>query len=1022
VHVGTQELRDAFAAAAEEARAGGGSGDSLAFPRPPIVALESTIISHGMPYPQNVETALAVEDVVRKAGAIPATIALADGKVCIGLDVGLLERLGKEGTRVRKVSRRDFASVIASRGLGATTVAGTMMAASFASIPVFATGGIGGVHRGVGETWDVSADLTELGRTPVTVVCAGVKSILDIAKTLEYLETQGVPVVAFQTSEFPAFFSPTSGLPAPERSDTTSAIARHMVAARRMGLQNGMVVAVPPPEPVDGGVIEAAISAALREAEAKGVRGKDITPFLLERVATLTKGASLRANIGLVKANANVAAHIAVDLTKFLKRTPRGATSAAAPAAASATATPAPAPAEEKPKPAQAKPRQDNRRRGGSPRGIRGPRTAAVAGTAAVTTAGKTVTTTAAAPAATQTRGFATSAAAAASLPRPSLPNGVPAFGRPIVVGGAVVDVLCAPLPGKPLVRETSNPGTVTQSYGGVGRNVAEAAARLGASEAAARDVSRSVFPFLQSGGSGRVQPPLLVTALGASSGAGLLRHCESVGMEVSTCAPLAGAAAGGAPAATASYVALMDGGGELVAAVADMSAFDALTPDAVRASASAAASSSPSSSTSSPFEQAVSSTASFVVCDANIPAQTVRYLARAAAGERTGSGSPPRPPVVVPFLFEPISTAKSTKIVDADSLHLATVLKPNKFEVIALAQAIRHRLGLAPLPDDDEGEEGEGEGDAEAGGADARSPASKRAGNGTSVKTETIHVKHLDKDSVGAGQPPITWTRVETDGEAAVEAVEGEGEAGDDEPFDYRLITAAQTVLAAMVRPCGLGAPLSRAAFDIGWRGIETREGAAVVREAFPDFTLPDQSASSSSPHDAAAEAAAVKSAWEQVARGSLPSASSPDVLYPGGLVEGRKHLLVTLGAKGMLWLSAAPLPTGKDAADLAFVLPFFTAAAHPAINFDFKHVLPCPVPAGEVRKATGAGDTLVGTVVWALSRGATMAQALRAGAAGGAIAVRGEPGGGAVPRELTVQRLAAGVQETPEVEGGYC
>ncbi|KAJ1734537.1 hypothetical protein LPJ61_001023 [Coemansia biformis] len=291
----------------------------------PVVALESTIISHGMPYPQNVETAREVEAIVSAHGATPATVALIDGRLRVGLGDEELVRIGRGAEPVTKTSRRDMAAVLSQRVLGATTVSGTMIAAHLAGIRIFATGGIGGVHRGAEATLDVSADLTELGRTPVAVVCAGAKAILDLPKTLEYLETQGVPVVAYGNGgEFPAFYSAHSGLRAPWCLDTPAQVAQMVKSSTELGLQSGMVVAVPiPAEHAQAGAeIERAVDIAVGESNARGVTGKECTPFLLRRVAELTQGASLVANIALVKNNARVASQIAGSLAA-MDRQPR---------------------------------------------------------------------------------------------------------------------------------------------------------------------------------------------------------------------------------------------------------------------------------------------------------------------------------------------------------------------------------------------------------------------------------------------------------------------------------------------------------------------------------------------------------------------------------------------------------------------------------------------------------------------------------------------------------------------------
>jgi len=278
-----------------------------------VVALESTIISHGMPYPRNVETALAVEEAVRENGALPATIAVLDGKLKVGLTRDEIERIGNSDTEVIKCSRRDLPMAAALKLTGATTVAATMIIAAMAGIRVFATGGIGGVHRGAEDSMDISADLEELGRTDVIVVCAGVKSILDIPRTLEYLETKGVPVIGYQTSALPAFYSRDSGCAVDYRVDEASAIARAFEAKQAMQLAGGMLVGVPIPEEhaLANDEIDAVIVDAIAAMEQQGVSGKDATPFLLGRIVEQTGGRSLDANIGLILNNARIAAEIA---------------------------------------------------------------------------------------------------------------------------------------------------------------------------------------------------------------------------------------------------------------------------------------------------------------------------------------------------------------------------------------------------------------------------------------------------------------------------------------------------------------------------------------------------------------------------------------------------------------------------------------------------------------------------------------------------------------------------------------
>ncbi|MBO4447198.1 MAG: pseudouridine-5'-phosphate glycosidase [Bacteroidales bacterium] len=284
----------------------------------PVVALESTIISHGMPYPQNVETALRVEETIREGGAVPATIAIIGGRLKAGLSKSEIEHLGKKGRAVAKASRRDLPVLVAKGEDGATTVTTTMIIAAMAGIRVFATGGIGGVHRGAETSMDISADLEELAHTPVMVICAGAKSILDLGLTLEYLETKGVPVIGYGTEELPAFYTRSSGFKVDYRLDSPEELAAAFRAKLEMGLEGGMLVTNPIPEEysMDPERIGAAIQEALAEADAKGIHGKETTPFLLARIKDITGGDSLAANIQLVLNNARLAAATAKCLAE----------------------------------------------------------------------------------------------------------------------------------------------------------------------------------------------------------------------------------------------------------------------------------------------------------------------------------------------------------------------------------------------------------------------------------------------------------------------------------------------------------------------------------------------------------------------------------------------------------------------------------------------------------------------------------------------------------------------------------
>ena len=285
----------------------------------PVVALESTIISHGMPYPQNVETALKVESIIRENGAVPATIAILGGRLKAGLAPEEIEYLGKQGPKVAKASRRDLAVLCARGADGATTVTTTMMIAHMAGIQIVATGGIGGVHRGAETTMDISADLEELAQTPVMVVCAGAKSILDLGLTLEYLETHGVPVIGYGTKELPAFYTRKSGFGVDYRIDSPAELAAAFKASLEMGLKGGMLVTNPIPEAysMDPAVINKAIDEAVAEAKAQGIHGKETTPFLLARIKDITGGDSLDSNIQLVFNNARLAAQTAAELCRL---------------------------------------------------------------------------------------------------------------------------------------------------------------------------------------------------------------------------------------------------------------------------------------------------------------------------------------------------------------------------------------------------------------------------------------------------------------------------------------------------------------------------------------------------------------------------------------------------------------------------------------------------------------------------------------------------------------------------------
>lgn len=565
-----------------------------------VVALESTIISHGMPYPANIQTAREVEEVVRNSGAVPATIAILDGVCCIGLSDDELNRfavLGAAG-KVAKVSRRDLAACVARSGHGGTTVSATMLLADMAGVRVFVTGGIGGVHRGGELSLDISADLCELGRTPVCVVCAGAKSILDIPRTLEFLETQGVAVLALGADEFPAFFTRRSGCPAPTRVETAHEAAAVVHASSTLGLSSGTLVAVPIPESAEAeaGKVQGAIEQALAEAGAAGVVGRDTTPFLLKRIAELTGGDSLASNIALIKNNAAVGAQIATSLAELQRRTAPG-----------------------------------GRLRGGG--------------------------------------GGGDSGGAEGALPHSRNDR------QPIVVGGAVADLVASPAACSTVLLRTSSPGTLRVSPGGVGRNIAEGLARLGAH-------------------------PLLLTAVGDDAfGDQLLSHAASLQGEMGVGSYRYGGEGGGGSGGeggggfggsggvcgidvsrvlrvsgerTATYTAVMDHTSDLIAAIADMDVHRHVTPEYVRTALGSALDGAP-----------------LCVADANLSGAALQELARLAAASQT------------PLWLEPVSVSKAhaacCSLVEAGLFGALTFTSPNEDEAVAMAAALQGSAAPAP-------------------------------------------------------------------------------------------------------------------------------------------------------------------------------------------------------------------------------------------------------------------------------------------------------------------------------------
>lgn len=440
----------------------------------PIIALESTIISHGMPFPKNIEVAKSVERTVRERGAIPATIAVIHGVPHIGLTDSQLQIIANEDGKVLKASTRDLAYVCSLQLHAATTVASTMKLASLAGISVFATGGIGGVHRGGESSMDISADLIELGKTPVTVVCAGIKSILDIKRSLEVLETQGVPVLGYQTTDFPAFFTLSSGCKVPLKIDKVEDIARMILLNQQLNLKSGMVIAVPNPNPLKQEFVENVIAQALLEAENLKIEGAKVTPFLLSRIEKLSEGKSLESNIALVLNNAKVAAQIAKSYASLLS------------ANSSETSS----------------------------------QTRLLQQTVEIVTSSQ-----------------------AKSAPSASTPsNDVRNHNDVMIIGGAAVDII-GNVTAEMTIPNTSNPGIVRSSFGGVGRNIAEQLSKLGIHAA-------------------------IATAVGNDdSGKGIIESCKNLNIDTDSMIK-------SSENFTARYNAIHDKNGELIIGIADMSIF----------------------------------------------------------------------------------------------------------------------------------------------------------------------------------------------------------------------------------------------------------------------------------------------------------------------------------------------------------------------------------------------------------------------------------------------------------------
>ncbi|KUF79448.1 Pseudouridine-metabolizing bifunctional protein [Phytophthora nicotianae] len=516
----------------------------------PVVALESTIISHGMPFPQNLEMAKHVEEIVRSHGACPATVCIADGSLKVGLAEQDLTQLVELGAGAKKCSTRDIAAAVTDKKVvGATTVSSTMRIAHAAGIKVFVTGGIGGVHRFCEETMDISTDLMELSRTPVAVVCAGVKSILDIPRTLEFLETHSVPVIGYKTDQFPAFFTQDSGEKAHLRRDTSQDIARLILESEALELPNGHIIAVPNPEPVPSELINEAIELGLKEVADKNIHGQAVTPYLLKRVNEITQGVSLTSNIDLVNNNATVGSQIACALFAL-------------------------------------------------------------------------------------ENGYVVDSLANSvvdySLPDKK-PSSTSSGNRVLVVGGLVLDIISSST--SPLIRGTSNIGTIKQSSGGVGRNIAECLHRL------------------------RLDP-LLVSSIGSdASGSILLENLKKLGMNTSGIRISDNLS-------TAVYSAVLDSTGDMDAAVADMSAFESIESKVIS-------------------DKAIDK-AKLVIADGNLIPATIGDLFTRCVH------------LGVDTWFEPTSVQKAIRVVEGGGVSSMKYMSPNADELHAISNAIRQETELS--------------------------------------------------------------------------------------------------------------------------------------------------------------------------------------------------------------------------------------------------------------------------------------------------------------------------------------
>jgi pseudouridine-5'-phosphate glycosidase/sugar/nucleoside kinase (ribokinase family) len=980
----------------------------------PVVALESTIISHGMPYPSNAETAKMVEGIVRQGGAVPATVFLMDGMIHVGATEASIERLAQEGSRVRKCSRRDVAMALARGEMGATTVASTMLAAHAAGIEVFVTGGIGGVHRGVQDTWgewllrgcsyscamgvcaDVSADLTELGRTPVTVVCGGVKSILDIPKTLEVLETLGVPVFSLGQTRFPAFYTRDAGVDAPDSVGSVEELAKGIHVARRLGLDHGFVLGVPNPEPADAAVVERAIEGALEDAKAAGIHGRDTTPFLLKRVMEATQGKSLETNVTLIKHNASVGAELARAVARHkhaLPHPPKG--------------------------------------------GGQQPRLSRVVPSAGSWTPHRSLSGGRVWP---RTGGMFPPPNAELRSPLPL------AEGAVVAIGSCLVDVIARPK--EKLVEGTSNPGSIVMRMGGVTRNIAEGIARLGGKVALGSSVGQDslgdsakascsslgvdvIEPFQVEGEatpsyaamldnhgeltsavadataidritSAQIQSRIQ-TALGNSPCSVLVMDCglaeEAIiaGCTFATAQAVAGEGHRRGRRLEFDPVALARDAGFDPEALQGMAESGELSPEERKQVEAALA------EVRAVLEDPVTK----LPADAT-PEQVEEAMARARAEKQLGYGGddgdahesddaaefPVWTSRGIPVVLEPVSVSKARKAGQPGVLAQVALLKPNAAEVHSIAEAFQAAakdtpLGIIRPPSTQAFSHRGADGHLRWQSPDAvlqeldSADAARKGGDVEGVERSLERLLTPGGDVPEVGEDMLEMARKMGVGEMSMDDLRALGVITKDAEQEFAKLGLSdgdmEEALDAFKRAMR-GEPLGEE-----WEGSDGEgEEEGDFDQMNTDHALLHGRSAAVLPEHVSPE---LLGACQVVLAGMC----NPAVEHSGvGLIEGKKHLLVSLGEVGVLWLSRAP---AESVDELVSMVQSDLFSASLASDIEVKLIHAPLAQASEVVNVTGAGDSMVSGVVSALQAGWKMEHAIYWGMAASYLSIRASP-----------------------------